>query len=160
MSLNINLSDPSVRRLLGDEPSALARPHKREMVQLAGDAPDPTGMTSHAGMQSTMRLSESAVCHPLIQYKDFVMTADVYHVAGEPPFVHLICPRCRNTLTIPGQRKHIEYETTGGPDNAGTISIEAFECTWELEGHVRRMEFGLGLCRWKVAIDKNIAKDA
>ncbi len=78
--------------------------------------------------------------------------------------VHLICPRCKHTLSIRGDRKHIEFATSGGPAGKGELSVEAFQCTWELPGVGKHIPGvvggGLSLCKWKVAIDKNIAKDA
>lgn len=162
MSVNINIRDASVQKLLGIEDPRVRPPdeRKRDLVQLAGDVPDFTGTTDHKGVQSTLFLNRSAIAHPIVTYKDFVLTLDVYKHEGEPMVVHLICPRCHHCLTIPEQKKAIELELDAGPQNQGRISIETFECTWELEGEKRRMQFGLGLCRWRVAIENNVAKDA
>jgi len=160
MSVNINLQDPAVQRLLGG-PSPIEQPSgKRELVQIAGDAPDPSGISDRIGATSTLRMSDTALCHPIITYKDFVLTADVYQTPSEPMFIHLICPKCTNTLTISAARKHIELDVKAGPKGQGLVSVEPFQCTWEVDGAKRRVGFGLGLCRWKVAIDKNVAKDA
>ena len=41
------------------------------------------------------------------------------------------------------------------------LSVEPFECTWEMgERQGERIHFGLSLCRWRVGIQNNVAKDA
>lgn len=139
---------------------------REELVHLAGDQPDPlTGMpgveTARAGggIMSTVRMTKSAAGHPKVRYKDFVLELDVYEPPGAPRYVHLICPRCRHALRITEDRKAMEYDPTRDVENGGRISVEKFTCTWELPED-RRMEFGLGLCRWTVAIDNNVARDA
>jgi hypothetical protein len=160
MTLQIDMRDPAVKRLLGQD-------NERELVQLAGDAPDPTG-TGPNGAQTTYHLNRSAICHPLVTYRhgteEFLLELDVYAHPGEPMVVHLICPRCHHALTIPATRKAIEIRLDVGPKAQGDISIETFECTWEL-AHVGKhipglVGGGMSLCRWKVAIDHNVAKDA
>lgn len=72
--------------------------------------------------------------------------------------IHLICPRCStdadpHALSITPANKDIYWDAV-----KKELSVEDFGCTWELpEG--RRMEFGIGLCGWRISIDKNIAKD-
>jgi len=137
---------------------------REELVHLAGDAPDPMADVlgfEHArgvGIQSTIRMTKQAKGHPKIRYKDFLLEADVYDLAGEPLWVHLICPRCHHALKISADKKSIDYDRAVTPELGGRLSVEPFMCTWELpEG--RRQEFGIGLCRWRVAIDNNVAKD-
>lgn len=151
MSLNINLADPNVQRLMGAPALAEPTDSGRELMHLAGD-PD-------TGLMSTVSLSQSAIAHPIVRYKEFVLELDVYKTPDEPMYVHLICPRCHNMLTISAKRKRMELRD-GGERKGGIISIEPFECTWEMEPNGRRVGFGLGLCRLKLAIDENIAKDA
>lgn len=150
--------------------SAILDPEREELVHLAGDAPDPlAGMAGveHAhggGFTSTVRMTKAAKGHPMIRYKDKIVEADVYELDGEPLRVHLICPRCSTPtaphgLNITADRKAIEYDPTRNVDAGGRLDVEVFECTWELpEG--RRQAFGLSLCRWRVAIENNIARDA
>lgn len=143
-------------------------PHREELVHLAGDpdtggmtargfeaAPDPWG-TGKVGYQQTADLTSNALGHPKIRYRDLVIEADVYAMPGAPMHVHIICPRCRNALRIPADRKRIEYDpAAGAPTDGGRLSIETFECTWEAGA-----ERGSGLCRWRVAVDDNVARDA
>jgi hypothetical protein len=158
MPQGINLSDPGVQDLLGDAaPSRLAsgRPGK-ELVQLAGD-PD-HGMTVSHHLDRGKR-------EVLVAYKDLVLTVDIYEMAGEPLKVHLICPRCHHQLQVTSDRKKIEYDPRAGdPKKGGRLSIEPFECTWELPTagkHVPGLlAGGMSLCKLKLAIDHNVAKDA
>ena len=160
MTLEIDMQDPRVRDLMGTRA-------QRELVQLAGDAPDPTGEGPN-GAQTTYHLNRSALANPLVTYQsgsqEYVLECDVYQQPGEPPIVHLICPRCHNALNIRGDRKHIQLILNAGPRGQGLLSIEPFECTWELPDAGRHRPGILGsgttLCRWRVAIDKNVAKHA
>lgn len=127
-------------------------PNTEELYTIKEDALDPAG-TGQVGKSATIGLNKSAVAKPLIRYKDFVIEADLYNMDGEF-MVHLYCPKCRNALSIKGSQKKIDYSTSDG------LSVEPFMCTWELDPEGRRMEFGLGLCRWKVGISNNIARDA
>lgn len=160
MSLEIDMQAPHVRRMLGvDQP--------RELVQLAGDAPDPTG-TGPNGQSTTYHLNHAALANPLVTYKrgteEYLLELDAYKQPGEPLIVHLICPRCHNALNVRGDRKHIQLEIGAGPGGQGAISIEPFECTWEMPDagkHVPGIiSGGSTLCRWRVGIDKNVARDA
>lgn len=159
--LQIDLEDPQVRRLMG-------RPPERELVQLAGDAPDPTGVGPN-GQTTTYHLNRAAAAHPLVEYHidrvDYaLLECDVYAHPGEPVVVHLICPRCKHALSISAERKDIAFSPTGGLKGAGELSIEAFECTWELPGTGKHIPGlvggGMSLCKWRVAIENNVAKDA
>jgi hypothetical protein len=126
---------------------------RQELVHLAGD-PD-------TGLAGGMNLTATALGHPTIRYGEFILTADVYAPPGAPKYLHLICPRCRNALRITEDRKAMEYDPTRDTDRGGRLDVEAFQCTWELpEANGRKIEFGMGLCRWTVAIDRNIARDA
>lgn len=128
-----------------------------EVFHLAGDAPDPLG-SGMMGHQTTTKLRPGAT--PKVRYKDFIIECDLYKVEGAPTELIMICPKCRNTLRVTSDRKDIEYDTSSLVERGGRLSVSAFECTWEADTQGRRMEFGLGLCRWKVAIEDNIARDA
>ncbi len=175
-ALNIDLSAPHVQELLGGG-SRLAT-GKREVVQLAGDAPDPTGVTQARGAQSTTSLT-AAKREVVVVYKDLLLTVDIY-VLGAVMTAYLYCPRCHKALAIPGDRKAIAYEPQSAnpmrseilasrrPElvhlaDHGRLSIETFECTWEIDGapHVAgRHHTGASLCRMRMAIDGNRARDA
>lgn len=168
-ALNLNLSDPSTRRLMGtDDHGRIAQ--KRQMVQLAGD--------ERRGMTSTTRLDTSKV-EVLVAYRgrigDFDMTVDVYAIPGEPLELHIICPKCRHKSRITQQRKQIEFnpgdfrpytfvDGSRMPTNGGLLNVETFECGWEMpeagEHKVGLRTGGITLCRMRMAIDHNEAKDA
>jgi hypothetical protein len=179
MSYNVDLSDPRVRQHLGPQGVATLAGPGGSVVQLAGDAPDPRGITDHRGMASTHHLSLGKQEVGVV-FGDRILTVDVYAIPGEPITVHLICPRCRKTLTVRGDRKVIDFDpnapnprgavlrATGSPELAvlaqrGRLSIEAFECTWEMgDGHHARGSFhtGVSLCRQRLAIEDNRAQEA
>lgn len=183
--VNICLDDPLVAEMLG-RPGPLASNKPRPLVQLAGDVPDPTGYSSHRGFQSTTRLSAGKQ-EVLVVYGDLLLTVDVYVVPGEPLVVHLYCPRCRKHATVRGDQKAIDFEPTAenpmrahiaaiGASGAsgdvppevarlalGRLSIEAFECPWEMgeDAHVQGgVHTGAALCRQRLVIDANRARDA
>lgn len=177
--LNVDFRDPAVQRMMGMQ-SPLAS-GKREVVQLAGDAPDPLGLSSARGRMSTTHLT-GLKREVLVLYRDLVMTVDVYEVPGEPLKLHLYCPRCQKHSTVPGDRKAIDFD--GAASNpacrdilamgtvppelhavaaVGRLSVATFECAWELgdERHVAgALSTGTTLCRLRIAIDNNRAKDA
>jgi hypothetical protein len=178
MATSIDMTNPGVRRLLdGDRAGDIASPAsgKRELVQVAGDM-------DH-GLASRIDLSSGKTEVLVIDRKSDVPlhTIDVYVMPGEPLKVHILCPRCKNHLTIPGDKKAIEWDpkaenprardivALGVPPHiqamakTGRISIEPFECTWELDAgkKVGASEFSGGnLCRWRAAIDNNLVKNA
>jgi len=177
MAANIDLSDPNVQRLLDPEAarSRLGPATGKELVQVAGDMDHGMSSTVHlnAGKTEVLVLAKNGDV-PL-------MTVDVYAMPGEPLKVHILCPRCKNHLTIPGEKKAIEWAprdanpayrgivALGVPPHmqqmalTGRLSIETFECTWELDAHkkVGSSEFSGGnLCRWRAAIDNNVVKAA
>lgn len=176
-ALNINLSSPSVQRFLGVNPQG--RP--REMVRLAGDVADPTGATGARGSLSMTSLTRDKE-EVLVVFGDLVMTVDVYRLPNEPLQVHITCPRCHNHSTIRADRKDVDYDPKaanpmrrtilgmagGNPEIAslvdfGEISVETFECSWEIgnDKHVQGgVHTGVSLCRMRMAIDRNRAREA
>ncbi len=181
---SINLSDPRVRELLGESPTRISSGNAgRQVVQLAGDAPDPTGLSSAVGLQSTHRLTGGKQ-EVAVLYGDIILTVDVYALPGEPMKAHIICPRCMKHSTIPGDRKHIEYDAralnpmqtqillrvdrVSLPEVSrivefGRLSIEAFECSWEIgdgQHTAGGVHTGASLCRLRLVIDDNRARDA
>jgi hypothetical protein len=146
-------------------------PETEELEHLAGDAPAVIGkvdeaMRSGRGIGTETDLSKTAIAHPMVRYKDMVLEVDLYLEPGAPDlssqYLHFIvlCPRCRNALTVRGDRKEIEFRPPTAELPRGVLSCSPFKCTWELESDGRRMEFGLGMCNWTVGIHKNVAKDA
>lgn len=157
-------------------------PQTEKLEFLAGDKvvqersyQDPNGPL---GGHQTVRLDKAAIGHPYVRYRDRVLELDVYPLLGdgtqeagapERLEVILICPRCQHELRITSDRKAIDY-TPGAPvlevegsqpswQVRGTISIERFQCTWESDTRAAVTGHGENLCRWRVAIDKNIARD-
>lgn len=157
-------------------------PQTEKLEFLAGDKvvqertyQDPDGPL---GGHQTIRLDKSAIGHPYVRYRDRVLELDIYPLLGdggpvggtERLEVILICPRCQHELRVTSDRKAIDY-TPGAPELEvgpggtpswqvrGTISIEAFQCTWEMDTKAKVTGHGENLCRWKVAIDRNIARD-
>lgn len=133
-------------------------PSKESLYQIAGDVPDPSGRDPHLrGQQSTMDFTQGAMAKPLIRWRDFVIEADVYRIDGKL-VVHIICPKCSTPekphgLYIREDQKALEWD-----EERRVLSVAPFECSWELpEG--RRQEFGIGMCRWRVAIEKNFCRE-
>ena len=158
MALEIDMQDPGTRALLGDvgERRAASGKPERELVHIAGDMD--TGITTSYQIDRGKR-------EVIVTYKDFVLTVDVYRIEGEPLKVHLICPKCRHALSVSSERKAIDYdERAGDPAKGGRLSIEPFQCTWEnadAGDHKQGIvSGGMTLCKWRVGIENNVARDA
>jgi hypothetical protein len=126
-------------------------PQKEDLVHLAGDDDDGYGMNT--------RLTKSALAHPEFRYRGRLVRAELYEIDGALA-LHAMCPRCENYIWIDGRRKAIDYDL-----ETGVLSVEAYTCPWEqgrgTDGTRNdRMLFGTGLCRLRIAIDRNIAKEA
>lgn len=136
---------------------AVFDPEREELFTIKDD-PMPPGM-KNVGMSSKTDLTAGAIGHPLIRWRDQVMEADVYAMPGEPMKVHIVCPKCHTFSWVKQEAKAMSYEPgRGDPRNGGELNIEKFKCMGDnVEG--RRRDFGLGMCNWRVAIDKNIARD-
>jgi hypothetical protein len=134
-------------------------PTREEVFYIAGDVGDPLD-PSKRGIAATTRLDTSAK-HIQVRYKDFLLECDYYEMEGVAPAkLVLICPKCHHVLNVPGDKKKIEYDPTSLQVFGGRLSVEAFQCTWETEPEGQRREFGLGLCKQRLAIEDNVAKDA
>ena len=162
--LTVNMSDPRVRAMLSSDGASPAAP----VVQLAGDP--------QTGLTSTHYLTRGKQ-EVVVIFRDLFMTLDVYSIPGEPVRVHLICPRCHKASSISAARKAIDYDplaqnpqsrrllASGQPDLArsllGQISIEPFECTWEIgdDKAAKGLHTGASLCRQRLVIDNNLAKE-
>jgi len=145
-------------------------PEKEELNLIAGDGLVRTQGSMEKGIASTTRLTQNAFAHPMIRYSgrygEFVLEGDLYQMpvsAGKSELMlHIICPVCStpekpHALRIVSSRKKMEYDNTRG------ISVETFGCTWELPeaGNTPgALKFGMGLCKWRVAIENNRAHDA
>lgn len=190
-SLDINLRDPAVQRLIDPDKGQGGKP---KLEQLYGDkapphwkgtkgALDPTGMHAGRGVMSTHQLDKHKI-EVLVAYRgrhgEFDMTVDVYELPGGLFELVLICPKCHGGnrgagSRITSERKRIEFDRDHGrpytfvdgsrlPYNGGDLSVEPFECSFELnsnERHVIGQRGGGGnLCRMRLAIEHSIAKDA
>lgn len=155
----------------------------KEVFHVAGDQPDPAG-GSLRSVAPGYDLTRSAAGHPMLLWRypggELVLEADVYQLPDQPTYLHLICPRClaagrTNGLRITQERKAIAYEPRIEPPTfpgwtdqqmreafprgvGGSLTVEAFECTWE-EAPDRRREFGLSKCGWRVAIERNVVRE-
>lgn len=166
-NLSVDLSDPRVRQMLG-APDHLAT-GKRDVVRLAGD--ERTGLAS---IRSLTTLKQEVV----VVFGDMFMTLDVYALPGEPTTVHLYCPRCHKHSRVTSDRKEIVFDpmsmnpqarkirasgnTELAPLDMGRLSIEAFECPWEMgdDQHVQGgVHTGVSLCRMRLVIDDNVARE-
>lgn len=107
----------------------------------------------------------------VIRYKDRAIEADVYALPGAPIHVVILCPKCGSASTIRAEKKAIDWQpheprAVGKLVNCGTLSIEPFECPWEMpdagahEPGANKILGTANMCRLKIAVDKNIAKDA
>lgn len=170
--LSISLADPDVQQMLYGHP-----PGAREVVQLAGDHPH--CVVGNQGAASLLPLT-GGKHEVVVVYQGMFMTLDVYAVPGEALKVHLYCPRCHKHSTVPGDRKAIEWDpaaqnpmrtailASGKPElvhlaDRGKISIETFECPWEIgdDKHVTgALHTGVSLCRMRLVIDNNRAREA
>lgn len=110
----------------------------------------------------------------VIRYKDQVIEADVYRLAGAPIKVVFRCPRCGSDSTINGDQKAVEFTDheprrvfTDAGDvfmSAGELSVEPFQCPWEMPdagAHVPGLvSGGVSLCKLTLGIEKGVARDA
>lgn len=123
------------------------------------------GLASHTSL-------DHAKTTAVVRFEDRLLEADVYALPGEPVKVVILCPRCGNASQIDGAKKAIEW-TPKAPDqigsfiNAGELSIEPFECAWELPDagmfnpDAHKNVIGTApLCRLKIGITKNYARRA
>lgn len=169
MTLNIDMTNPAVRNLMGSDGSHIVDPgeqkKRQEMVQLAGDP--------EHGYTSTTRL-DTMKQEVFVTYKDFLLTVDVYALPGQPLELVYVCPKCRKQGRITGDRKTIEFDPHASrvmplPNGAkvhtgGALSVEPFQCSWEMpdagEHKAGIRSGGITLCNLKIAIDNNVGKDA
>jgi hypothetical protein len=154
-----------------------------ECFQIAGDETHGLSLTHDL----TRRAYAHPLIRYTGKYGDFVLEGDLYLV-GEGSkreyMLHLICPVCTPKHLVPCTCTEAERplcpscegtgETKPAPhglsikssqkamswDPVRGLSVERFGCTWELPAaNAGRLEFGLGLCPWRVAIDHGIARD-
>lgn len=64
--------------------------------------------------------------------------------------IHLVCPQCRNTVTIKSEKKQLQVTREG-------LEVEEFVCTWP-------GDFGSPICGYRAALvlppaDKRITRD-
>lgn len=161
---------------------AIAQAKEKELVHIGGDVPDPTGQSSRArGVQTTYDLERTKFGEPKVRYKDragveYLLTVDVYKYEGAPLEVILFCPMCSekgamHALRMSQGKKEIFYDPDYNPmvpwgeggrpiELGGRLSIEPFGCTHELDATKKvGVVSSANLCRWRVIIDNNIARD-
>ena len=119
-------------------------PNTEEMFTIIGD--------KQRGASAGYDLRKSALGHPMLRYGDLVLEVDVYERGGILA-VHMFCPACStvdepHALMISQLNKQIDYDR-----DRQLLSVEPFRCTWEAPD-------GMGLCKWRVAIDKNVIRRA
>jgi len=120
---------------------------KYEEEYVFGDPPERDG---HGFSKNSFRVQTPQV---KIRWKDKLLVGEVY---AEPTgiMLNIICPKCLHSIKISSTRKAMEWD-----EKRGQISVEPFQCPWELDTEVAVGQY-TNLCKWSVAIDKNIAKDA
>lgn len=161
---------------------AIAKAQEKDLVHIGGDVPDPSGMSSRArGVETTYNLERTKFGAPKVRYRDragndFLLTVDVYKYEGAPMELMLFCPMCSekgamHTLRLTADRKHVEYDPDHNPlvpwgkggqniELGGRLNVEAFGCTHELDASKAvGLVSSANLCRWRVVIDNNIARD-
>ena len=172
----MNAFNPQTEELFyvaGDKPAAVRQSNLNADGMVRSPDPRDRGLLGH---QSSVQLDKAALGHPLIRYRDRVIEADVYpYLDGENDAgdqqrleVILICPCCEHELRVTSDRKAIEWTpgapeidpTTGQVIVRGLLSISSFPCTWEKDTKTAVTGHGENLCRWKVGVDKGIARDA
>ena len=140
---------------------------ERQLVHIAGDPDEvyearkkyPKHGSFADGLAQDIRLDRMGEANPVVRYKDFVLDCDLFIAPDQSELtLVLICPVCHNQLKVSSKDKTIHWD-------GKNVSVEPFACTWELGRGTAgttgdRIEFGLGLCRWKVGIENGIARDA
>lgn len=123
-------------------------PNKEDYEYVAGDKP---GQGAMGGMKTTMQNAPFA--EPQIRYKDVLIECELYKdPVSHKMMLHAMCPKCKHALRISEERKAMDWD-------GQTISVEPFECPWELDTELTVGTF-TNLCRWRVGVSHGIAKDA
>lgn len=118
-------------------------PVREEYRYVAGD---PVGGTRTA-------MKNKPFANPQIRYKDSLIECELYLDPGTGLFMlHAMCPRCCHALRISQEQKDMEWD-------GETISVEPFQCPWELDSNLNVGTF-TNMCRWRVGVSHGIAKDA
>jgi hypothetical protein len=140
-------------------------PNREEVYPIVDDPEQAMNRMADEALQNdgsydqkmSVDLQKNRLGRPAIRYKDRIMEADVYPAPdGKGVLVHIHCPRCEHVNVIRSDRKNVEYDR-----RTNLLSVEPYQCCWELgDRDNERMAFGVGLCRLRLAIDKNVAKDA
>jgi hypothetical protein len=131
----------------------LAEPNEEHV---AGDDPS---LSSKVGIFDLARNGHRV----RVRYKDQHVYCEVYRAADGSQEVHWMCPRCHGGARgymsrIPSSRKQIDFDPARMTQVGGELNVEAFVCPWEL-GEDRRQDFGIGLCKLALAIDRSVAKE-
>lgn len=152
-------------------PASGMSPKERELFNICGDAPDPSGRTSARGMQSTLHLGRAKYGEPKVFYKsrggvERLLTVDVYKVEGAPLEIFLFCPLCStedhpHNLRLTSDQKAIDYKVDELVHRGGRLNVsDPIGCTWEIDGtRAVGIVSTTNLCRWRVVIENNVARD-
>lgn len=123
----------------------------------AGDVVDPSGRGMVGGYNATRHAA-----HPIVRWKDVLLTCDVYQHVGEPMEVHLYCPKCaqhngaKHMLRITQGKKKVEYDPKELVHLGGRLNVERFTCGFTPVG--QSFGFNINKCGWSVEIANNIAR--
>lgn len=95
---------------------------QHELFEIAGDAPDPVGLSRGRGAVASTNLHKSAISKPVVLYRDRLLTVDVYRgPVGEPDYLLLFCPLC------------IDRYTRWGRKEVPSLRIRADNKAWQCE---------------------------
>lgn len=104
------------------------------MFQIVGDVADPSG-TGMRGNTHGFQLSRSALARPIVRWRDYFLTVDIYDEPGSGAIsAHLYCPMCaqrasagsakHNALMISARNKKIELDFYREPRFSGLQNAE------------------------------------
>lgn len=143
-------------------PKHVFDPAKDELVELVGDPADP----SEGPCISTYRLPNAADAKVLLLYDhpqrgDLIPECEVYVDPTEQLItLHMICPHCLNSLTIPSSKKKMSWDKA-----TGLLSVEESQCTWEAKDEFETERragaiflVGKNLCGFRFAIENNVIR--
>lgn len=122
--------------------------NNKPLYQTKGDPNK--GFTSRVNVRD-----DSCYGRPEVIYKNLILYCELYKDPEDGSLsVHIACPKCGNNLIIDQKKKALHWD-----EQRNVLDVEPFMCTWEAISD-RRIEFGIGLCKWRVGIKNNIALDS
>jgi hypothetical protein len=133
-------------------------PPQKNLELLVDDAIEKGGMmlTGHDARRGRFAVVQ---IHYKGRFGEYMLESDVYKSDTEGFTVHMYCPVCStkdapHNMQITSARKKIDFDSERG------ISIEKFRCTWELPGPPGTSVLDLKTCKFSIAVDNNVARDA